>query len=93
MLAVDAGGTVFAISPQRAEIKWVKELKTTPTTHPVTCPKTAFFGNENGLVALDLSTGEFKFYLEGKKVTALAISRFKLYAATENELVIFSPVI
>lgn len=93
MLAVDAGGTVFAISPQRAEIKWVKEFKTSPTTHPVICPKTAFFGNENGLVALDLSTGEFKLYLEGKKVTALAISRFNLYAATENELVIFSPVI
>ncbi|AYO32000.1 hypothetical protein D2962_16605 [Biomaibacter acetigenes] len=91
MLAVDARGTLLALSPQRAEIKWIKEFKVPPTTSPLLCPKTAFIGTENGLAALDLLTGKYTFHLEGKKITALIQTRFDIVAATEDEIAVLSP--
>jgi outer membrane protein assembly factor BamB len=82
---------VFAISTQSADIKWKFELRAPPSTPPVVCNDTAFFGTENGLIAYDLIRHEDKTYLCGEKITALAQGSFDIYVASESRLFRLSP--
>jgi outer membrane protein assembly factor BamB len=91
MVAVSDRGSLYALSPQRADLKWVKELAVSPTTPPLLSSKAVFLGTENGLVAMDVQSGEYKTYLEGKKINCLAQGRMELYAALPRALVVLKP--
>jgi len=91
MLTADVKGRLLALSPRRAEIKWLKELNVPPSASALLCPETAFIGTEDGLAVLDLSTGRTESHLKGKKITALIQARFDIIAATEDAMVVLSP--
>jgi len=88
MLVLSDQGKLYALSPQRAAVKWFKELNIVPTTPPIASPKALYFGSENGLIALDLESGEHETCLQGHRINFIAQTRFEIYAATQKGLVL-----
>ncbi len=93
MLIVDDMCRASAISTQRPEIKWTLPLSALPSTPPVICHNTAFFGIDDGLVVYDLLRGEQKKYLEGTRIRVLAQACFDIYVASDSRLFRLSPKI
>jgi len=89
MLALSDRGKLYALSPQRAAVKWETELNKVPTTPPIASPKALYFGSEDGLIAVDLNSGEFKTYLQGCRINFIAQVRFEICAATQKGLILF----
>jgi outer membrane protein assembly factor BamB len=93
MLIVDDMCRVSAISTQRPETKWTLALGALPSTPPIICHNTALFGTDDGLIVYDLSRGEQKKYLEGRRIRVLAQACFDIYVASDSKLLRLSPKI
>ncbi|HHY42732.1 MAG TPA: PQQ-binding-like beta-propeller repeat protein [Thermoanaerobacterales bacterium] len=91
MVLVNYEGQVTALSFQSANIKWVIELPAAPTTSPIALKETLFIGTEEGLMAYDLKTLEYKQYLTGEKITALMPTALSLFVATDKRLAKLMP--
>ncbi len=87
MLIVNNKGEASALSLQRAEIRWVVDLPSVPTTDPIICKDAFFVGTEEGLLAYDMRSLKFYKYLENKKISAVIPGNMGVFVATDQELI------